>query len=199
MKNTFLDSIALRRSIYGLGNTLPVSKEEVTKTIQEAVRISPTAFNSQGSRAVILYGDASKKLWKIVLDTLLKIIPENQVEDTTNKIASFAAGAGTVLVFEEQAVIRQLQQDFSLYKENFPLWSMHSTGMVQFAIWNALANIKVGASLQHYGNLIEDEVKRSWNLPTSWSLIAQMPFGSIESPAGEKTFIPIEERVLIKG
>ena len=62
MKNTFLDSIALRRSIYGLGNTLPVSKEEVTKTIQEAVRISPTAFNSQGSRAVILYGDASKKL-----------------------------------------------------------------------------------------------------------------------------------------
>lgn len=199
MENTFLDSIALRRSIYDLGSTLPVSKEVITKTIQEAVRISPSAFNSQSSRAVILYGDESKKLWKIVLDVLLQIVPENQVADTSHRIGSFAAGAGTVMVFEDQEVIKQLQQEYSLYKDNFPLWSMHSTGMAQFAIWNALANIKVGASLQHYGNLIEDEVKRSWDLPSTWSLIAQMPFGSIESPAGEKTFIPSEERVLIRG
>lgn len=199
MKNIFLDSIALRRSIYNLGSKLPVSKGEVTKTIQEAVRLSPSAFNSQSSRAVILYGDENKKLWKLVLDALLKIVPENQVADTTSKIASFAAGAGSVLVFEDLSIVEGLQKDFPLYQENFPIWSSHSTGMTQFAIWSALATIKVGSSLQHYSNLIEDEVKKTWNLSPSWSLIAQIPFGSIESPAGEKTFVPIENRVLVKG
>lgn len=199
MSNTFLESIALRRSIYDLGPTLPVSKEMVTKTIQEAVRSSPSAFNSQSARAVILYGQESEKLWKIVLDALLKIIPSDQVADTKSKIASFAAGAGSVMVFEEMAVVKKLQDDMPLYKENFALWSHHGTGLTQFSIWTALANIKVGASLQHYSNLIEDEVKKAWDLPSSWSLIAQIPFGSIKSPAGEKVFQPIEERVLVKG
>lgn len=199
MKNQFLESIALRRSIYNLGNTLPVSKDEVTKTIQEAIRTSPSPFNSQSARAVILYGDESKKVWKFVLDALLMIVPADQIEDTKNKIASFDSGVGTVLVFEEMAVVKNLQDAMPLYKENFALWSHHGTGLTQFSIWSALANIKVGASLQHYGNLIEDAVKKAWDLPSSWSLIAQMPFGSIKSPAEEKTFQPIEERVLVKG
>lgn len=199
MKNSFLESIALRRSIYDLKNTLPVSKDEVTKTIQEAVKNSPSAFNSQSARAVILYGDESKKLWKIVLDALLKIVPENQIGDTKGKIAAFDSGAGTVLVFEDMDVIKGLQDAMPLYKENFSLWSKHGTGLAQFSIWAALANIKVGASLQHYGNLIEDEVIKTWGLPSSWTLIAQMPFGDIKSPAGEKTFLPIEDRVLVKG
>ena len=199
MKNIFFDSIALRRSIYNLGNTLPVSKDEVTKTVQEAVRLSPSAFNSQSSRAVILYGKESKKLWKLILDALVKIVSENQKVETQDNIASFDAGAGTVLVFEDLSVIQGLQKDYPLYSDNFPLWSNHSTGIAQFAIWTALANIKVGSSLQHYSNLIEDEVKKTWGLPSSWTLIAQLPFGSIESPAEEKTFQPIEERVLVKG
>lgn len=199
MKNTFIESIALRRTIYGLGNTLPVAKAEVTKTIQEAVRLAPSAFNSQSARVVILYGDESKKLWKIVLDALMKIVPEDQVADTKAKIAGFDSGAGTAMVFEDMDVIKGLQDAMPLYKDNFALWSKHGTGLTQFSIWSALANIQVGASLQHYGNLIEDEVKKVWNLPSSWSLIAQMPFGSIASPAGDKAFHPIEERVMVIG
>lgn len=199
MNNKFLDSITLRRSIYDLSSSLPVSKDEVTKTIQEAVRLAPSPFNSQSARAVILYGEENQKLWKIILDVLLKIIPENQVTDTKAKIAAFASGAGSVLVFEDMAVIQGLQKAFPPYADNFTLWSHHATGITQYSIWNALANIKIGASLQHYGNLIEDEVKKVWDLPASWSLIAQMPFGTIKSPAGEKTFQTIDERVFVKG
>ena len=35
----------------------------------------------------------------------------------------------------------------------------------------------MGASLQHYNPLIDDEVRRVWNLSDDWKLIAQMPFG----------------------
>lgn len=54
-------------------------------------------------------------------------------------------------------------------------------------------NEGAGASLQHYNPLIDDAVAAEWKLPASWKLISQMPVGSREAPAGEKTFEPIEK------
>ena len=65
-------------------------------------------------------------------------------------------------------------------------------------IWTALASNNLGASLQHYSNLIENDVKDKWNLPKSWKLISQMPFGNIETPAQEKTFLSLKNRLIIK-
>jgi len=45
--------------------------------------------------------------------------------------------------------------------------------------------------------LIDDEVRKTWDLPASWTLIAEMPFGTPVAGAGEKTFQPIEDRVKI--
>lgn len=45
-----------------------------------------------------------------------------------------------------------------------------------------LEDTGLGASLQHYNPLIDDEVRKRWSLPREWKLIAQMPFGT---PAGE--------------
>jgi predicted oxidoreductase (fatty acid repression mutant protein) len=198
MSNNTIESFKKRRSIYHLGKKLPVSKEVVTNTIEEAVKYAPSAFNSQSSRIVILYGEASNKLWSIVLEALRPLVPVNTFAETEQKIKSFDSGAGTVLFFEDMSVIQGLQEMMPLYAENFTLWSHHGTGIVQYAVWTALANISVGASLQHYGNLIEKKVKKEWALPDSWSLIVQMPFGSIETPAGEKEFTVLDQRVLVR-
>ena len=40
MTNTLIESIKKRRSQYALGKTLPISQEETTKLIQEAVKLS---------------------------------------------------------------------------------------------------------------------------------------------------------------
>ena len=40
-----------------------------------------------------------------------------------------------------------------------------------------LEDAGMGASLQHYNPLIDDEVRKAWNLPGDWKLVAQMPFG----------------------
>ncbi|AEV28207.1 nitroreductase-like oxidoreductase [Sphaerochaeta pleomorpha str. Grapes] len=199
MSNSTIESFKKRRSIYHLGKNLPVSKEVVTNTIKEAVKFAPSAFNSQSARVIILYGDESKKLWAIVMQVLKAMVPSDKFSETEQKINSFDAGAGTALFFEDMSVIKGLQDQMPSYAANFALWSHHGTGITQYAVWTALANIGIGASLQHYGNLIEEQVKTTWNLPSSWSLIAQMPFGSIETPAGEKEFSPIEERVKVIG
>lgn len=199
MANPFLDSIAKRRSIYHIGKNVNLSQDQLSELIQTAVEQSPSSFNSQSSRAVILFGQASVDFWEIVREILRKIVPEAAFEATSNKISSFAAGFGTVLFYEDQDIIKNLQEQFALYAENFPVWSEHSTGIAQFAVWSALANENIGATLQHYNPIIDDEVAARFGIPASWKLRAQMPFGSIESPAGDKNYMQRDERFKIFG
>jgi len=190
-----IEHLKKRRTQYGLGKTLPLSKEAVDALIRETVRHAPSSFNSQSSRVVILFGDESEKLWSIVKETLRKIVPEKDFGSTDARINGFGAGAGTVLFFEDQDTVAELQKKFALYADKFPEFSEQSSGMAQFAVWTVLANAGIGASLQHYNPLIDDEVAATWSLPRSWKLRAQMPFGSNEKPLPEKSFIPDEARL----
>lgn len=183
-----------RRTQYALGKNIALSKAELETLVQDTVRETPSAFNSQSSRVVILFGDESQKLWDTVKDTLRPLVTADQFPTTAAKIDSFAAGAGTILFFEDQDVIKGLQEQFALYADKFPVFSANSAGMAQFAVWTALANANIGASLQHYNPLIDNAVREMWNLPVSWALSAQMPFGSNEQSASAKQYIDDEVR-----
>lgn len=183
-----------RRTIYNLGDALPVSEEHVTKLIKEAVKHSPSSFNSQTSRVVILFGAEHKKLWNMTKEALRKIVPEQAFAATEQKIDSFAAGAGSILFFEDQDIVKGLQEQFPLYADNFPIWSEQASGIAQFAVWTALSQENIGASLQHYNPLIDNDVQAAWNVPANWILRAQMVFGSINSPAGDKDFMDDDVR-----
>ncbi|WP_180023559.1 nitroreductase family protein [Acinetobacter sp. YH1901134] len=191
---SFLNQIEQRRTIYSIGNNVTLSQDEIEQTIKDAVRLSPSSFNSQTSRVVILFGDAHQKFWNIVRETLRKIVSADAFEGTNGKINSFAAGFGTALFYEDQAVVKALQEQFALYADNFPVWSEHSTAIAQFATWTALAEKNIGASLQHYNPIVDAETAAAFDVPDQWKLRAQLVFGSIEAPAGEKTFIADEER-----
>ncbi|MFC6651345.1 nitroreductase family protein [Paenibacillus rhizoplanae] len=197
MSKTFFEAVKGRRSIYAISKESPISDEQIQKIVEEAVLHSPTSFNSQSSRAVVLLGEQHDKLWDITAETLRKIVPTEQFEGTAQKLSSFKAGYGTVLFYEDQAVVKHLQENFALYAENFPIWSNQSSGILQYVVWTAFAEEGLGASLQHYNPLIDDEVKETFGISADWKLIAQMPFGNILTPPGEKEFQPIEERVKV--
>ena len=186
---SFLNQIKQRRTIYAIGRDLSLDQAKIDEIIKDAIKHSPSSFNSQSSRAVILFGDSHVKFWTIVLETLRKIVPAEAFEGTSGKINSFIAGAGSVLFYEDLSVIKALQEQFPLYADNFPVWSEHSTGIAQFATWTALAEAGIGASLQHYNPIVDEEVAATFDVPADWKLRAQLVFGSIEAPAGEKTFI----------
>ncbi|MFD1775112.1 nitroreductase family protein [Paenibacillus rhizophilus] len=197
MSNDYFDAVKKRRSVYAISKELPVPQGQVQEIVEQAVLHSPTSFNSQSSRAVVLFGEQHDKLWDLTSETLRKIVAADQFEGTAQKMAAFKAGAGTVLFFEDQAVVKHLQENFALYADNFPIWSNQSSGMLQHVVWTALAEAGVGASLQHYNPLIDEEVKSTWGLPAEWKLIAQMPFGGIVTAPGEKEFEPIDKRVKV--
>ena len=186
---SFLDQIKQRRTIYAIGKNVTLENAKVESIIKDAVKHSPSAFNSQTSRVVTLFGQSHEKFWTIVLETLRKIVPADAFQGTSDKINSFKAGYATVLFYEDQDVVKALQEQFALYADNFPIWSEHSTGIAQFAVWTALAEHNIGASLQHYNPIVDAEVAATFDVPSNWKLRAQLVLGSIEAPAGEKTFI----------
>ncbi len=75
MSDAFLSSIKNRRTIYALDKQLPVSQEKIVELVKEAVSHSPSAFNSQSSRVVVLFGAEHEQFWNIVKDELKKIVP----------------------------------------------------------------------------------------------------------------------------
>ncbi|MFP3390937.1 nitroreductase family protein [Brevibacillus sp. SIMBA_040] len=195
MGKDFLTALKDRRSYYGISKEAVVSDSRIQEVINEAVKHTPSAFNSQSARVVVLLGEQHDKLWNITKETLRKIVPADNFASTEEKMNAFGSGYGTVLFFEDQSVVEGLQKQFELYKDNFPIWSQHSSGMLQFVVWTALENEGFGATLQHYNPLIDEEVQQTWNVPSNWKLIAQMPFGKPTSEPGEKQFQPLEDRV----
>lgn len=197
MSNEFFSVIKGRRSIYAISKEVSVSDEKIQEIVNEAVKYTPSAFNSQSARVVVLLGEQHDKLWNLTEETLRAVVPAENFQSTADKMGAFRSGYGTVLFFEDNAVIEGLQSQFELYKDNFPIWSQQSSGMLQLVIWAALEAEGLGASLQHYNPLIDQRVASEWNLPASWRLIAQMPFGKVVAPAGEKQFQPLEERIKV--
>lgn len=189
-----------RRTIYALNSTLPVAKEQVTKIVEHAILHTPSAFNSQSTRIVVLFGEDHKKLWQITEDELRKVVADDEAfEATKQKLEGFKAGAATILFYEDQNVIEYLQNNFALYANKFPIWSEQTSAMHQYVIWTALAAENIGANLQHYNPLIDSEVAKTWNIDPKWDLVAQMVIGGIEQPAGEKEFEPLEKRLKVFG
>jgi uncharacterized protein len=199
MTNATIATLKKRRTQYALGKNLPLSNAATEALIKEAIRLAPSAFNSQSSRAVILFGAESDRFWSIVADALRAIVPADAFGATEAKLKSFAAGVGTVLFYEDQAVVKGLQEQFAAYAAAFPGFSEQSGGMAQLAVWTALADAGIGASLQHYNPVIDAAVAAAFNIPASWKLNAQMPFGSNEAGFGDKAFIDDAERFIVRG
>ena len=197
MNNNFSQAIENRRSYYAIGKEEVVSTEQIQAIVRHAVKYVPSSFNSQSARVLVLFGTHHDKLWNIVREELRKIVPEDKFDSTDQKINSFQSGYGSVLYFEDQSVVEGLQEQFALYKDNFPVWSLQSSGMLQYVIWTLLEEAGLGASLQHYNPLIDEEVKKHWGVPKNWKLLAQMPFGKPMAPPDEKEFSPLEDRVKI--
>lgn len=193
----FIDIMKQRRSIYAINKEVTISDEVLASFVKDVVLHTPTAFNMQNGRAILLLNEQHHEFWNITLEELRKIVPAEAFQKTNDRIASFAAGYGTVLFFDETSVTEAFTQQYALYKDNFAPWAQQTNGMMQFALWNIFTEAGLGATLQHYNPLVDEQVRSTWNVPITWKLIAQMPFGNKVEDAGDKTFEDIDTRVIV--
>ena len=168
MNTDLLNLLQQRRSIYALGKNIKASNQEIVDLVEDTIQATPTAFNSQTTRAVFLFGDKHDQLWDIVVKRLKSEVPtEAAYEKTKQKIASFKAAYGTILYFTDTKVVHQLEKDFALYADNFATWA--------------------------------EQGAKAFDIPEGWTLRAQMPFGEILSPAGDKDTMSKDDQFKVLG
>ncbi|MBS4218694.1 nitroreductase family protein [Bacillus sp. FJAT-49711] len=196
-KQNFYTAVENRRSIYGISKETLISDERIEEIIAHAIKHAPSAYNSQSGRAVILLGENHEKLWNITEAALREKVSAEKFKPTEEKMANFRNGYGTILFFEDQTVVQSLQEKFPSYKEKMPEYSLQSSGMLQYIVWAALEVEGLGASLQHYNPIIDEAVKQIWDIPESWKLMSQMPFGKPTADPREKQYNSVEERMKV--
>lgn len=196
--SNFKDLLEKRRSVYALGKNTPFSKEEIVTAIRHTVRQAPSASNSQTTRAIVLFDEANEKLWDHIYKVQKGVLPSNMWDMMSGVMEGARDNAvGTVLFFEDRDAVDAMPTSGArseAYKQN-------NSAIVQYGVWLRLAEMDLGASLQHfnvgYEQGFDKDIREMFNLPDSYELIAQMPFGSIESPAGEKTHIEADTQVQV--
>ena len=158
--------------------------------LTEVTELVPDAFNMKSARIVLAFGEKHDRLWDEIYNVFEGKVPRE-------KIDSFKAGAGTVLFLYDEATVKKMQEQFSTYADNFPVWANQANGMLQLAVWSMLRELNVGASLQHYNPVIDARVKEIFDIPENFKLVAQMPFGGIVSEPDKKEKEDIDKRVTV--
>ena len=156
----------------------------------------PSAFNAQSARAFVLTGEDHRAFWGIVEDVLRERSRDPERFETTRaKLAGFSAAAGTVLFYEIDQKTEELMEMHPGYRDLFPQWAEHGNAMMQFAFWTAIADMGLGANIQHYNPIIDSRVSEAFGIPDGYRLVAQMVFGRVVIPAGPKDKLSGEDIV----
>ncbi|RHZ55489.1 hypothetical protein CDV55_105429 [Aspergillus turcosus] len=202
---TLLELVKTRRSCYKLKAESPISDEAIESIVQTALLHVPTSFNTQTTRVVLLLKEEHQKLWDITIKIMEGLVADGKVpkemfeNHTKPKLLGFGAGYGTILFFTDFESLAPLKEKFAIYADKFDPFALEANAMAQYLVWTALCSEGFGANLQHYSPLIDEEVQKTWNIPASWKLDAQLVFGTPTGAPGEKTFLPLEDRYKVFG
>lgn len=131
--NPFLSALEVRRSIYTLTDTLPIPHTRIATIVSHAVIHSPSPFNTQSTRTVIVSGSAHARLWAMGDAMLQQTLPPAAYQSLAPKVAGFKAAYGTIMFFDDQAPLREMGEKNPAVKDMMGQWSEHASGMVQFA------------------------------------------------------------------
>lgn len=186
-----IEALKGRRSFYELGKNLPVSEDQIIETVRQITELVPDAFNMHSQKVMVLLGDEHVRFWNTVYDAFAGEVSEE-------KINSFKAGAGTILFYLDDKIVDTMKKQFALYAEQFRPWALQANGMLQISIWNALCEMGLGASLQHYNPVIDEKVREAFDVEDGLALIAQMVFGERLAEAEPKGPEEIDLRVSVK-
>ena len=129
---TILQEIEDRRTIYSTETTISISDKELEDMIEHIIKYTPSAFNSQSTRIVLLLNDQHHKFWDNTKTVLKDVMgPDRDFTPTEQRIDGFKHAYGTILYFEDEDVIKGLQEQMPNYADNFANWSVQTNAMHQ--------------------------------------------------------------------
>lgn len=103
MSKDFYSAILNRRSFYAISKKSPISDNKIEEVIGHAIKHTPSAFNSQSSKVVLLFGEQHDKLWDIVMETLRQKVPANKLILSSSLLESIGTSETFATVAKFQA------------------------------------------------------------------------------------------------
>ncbi|KAI4244969.1 MAG: hypothetical protein L6R42_010315, partial [Xanthoria sp. 1 TBL-2021] len=129
---SFAEAVKDRRTYYALSNESTVPDSRIQEIVKDAILHTPSAFNSQTSRAVVLLGEEHVKTWDIIAEVYKQQLPEEKFNQANKRFQGFKAAYGTILFYEDTDSVREFQAKFKTYEDKFPGWSEQTNGMHQY-------------------------------------------------------------------
>jgi uncharacterized protein len=129
-----LDAMKDRRSIYATSpENPPTNIARVEEIVTHVIKHSPSPFNYQFARSVILSGEAHKKFWSVVYDGTQKAVPAAAWEGHLQNFCKMFRDTtwGTVMWFEDEETLDKFKADKPEVSFLAESWSDQSSGMHQ--------------------------------------------------------------------
>ena len=196
----YIPAFAERHSEYDLGNSEVAPISQVRRLLEDILLYTPSGFNSQPVRIVLLTGKKHIEHWDIIAGMLIRKIGEERYlkSNAHHRIENVAKKAvGTILFFDDTEVTKRMMEESAQYRDNFPNWAQQAQGSHQFMTWMGLRALGYGANLQHYIGMEDHLVKEHVGVPDHWDFSAHMIFGSINEKAGSKDKLPLQETLKV--
>lgn len=187
-----------RRSIYSLSKVDNLDRDALIQSIEHALTHTPTSFNSQSFRIVVLLNKEHEKFWENT-ESILRKKSTKDFTSTKIKMDMFKNSEGTILFYEDTAVIADLSDKMPKYAKELYDWVKQDNAMLQYNVWLSLNALGLGANLQHYNPIVDNYVSDQYNLDENWLMIGQMVFGKVNEELKEKIFVPIERKIKVFG
>ena len=146
--------------------------------LTEAVRLTPAAYNLPPWH-VVLVRERRAQLWAVVEAAMRASLEGDRLARNLDRLAGLRSGAGLLLVYEDATVQPRLRDAWRITDEQATAFVQQGLGMVQLALWLALTEEGLVASLQHWDWLVPDGFSALVGLPADrFALAVAIPFGA---------------------
>lgn len=98
MADKYLAEIQSRRTCYSLEAKSPISDDRIVEIAREVTKHTPSSFNCQSTRLVVLLRDEHVKFWEIAKHCFKATLPEDTYVDYEKKLCQRQGGYGTVSI-----------------------------------------------------------------------------------------------------
>jgi len=164
-----------RRSVR---QVLPAAvSDETIERILEIARWTPSSYNSQPWHIVVVR-ERLAELWDAIEAAGRQARAGRPVEKFIERLNGYRGASAVFFIFMDRAIVDE-QVRITTYApaERVESWARESVGMLQYAIWLAVVDAGLAASLHHFDSE-EEAICRFLEIPyPRFRLMGTMPVG----------------------
>ena len=91
-----MKAVASRRTFYALSPSSPIPDSRIQELLTETIKNTPSAFNSQTTRLVLVLKKEHEKLWDTITEVYKQQLPDEKFQHAKGRFEMFRKGYGTV-------------------------------------------------------------------------------------------------------